>query len=238
MISIHALRGEGDATRKRTVSRQSHFNPRPPWGGRLARVPRAELSYKFQSTPSVGRATPVPPLSNARCRYFNPRPPWGGRLGQKRLFEWLRQFQSTPSVGRATAPYSFQITSSKYFNPRPPWGGRPLKSTTTADAQRISIHALRGEGDVRGRVARNSSRHFNPRPPWGGRHRLAHSAFLLELFQSTPSVGRATGDGDERGRGIDISIHALRGEGDRSGVRFCQTNRDFNPRPPWGGRRA
>ena len=33
-----------------------------------------------------------------------------------------------------------------------------------------------------------------------------------------------------------ISIHALRGEGDPSGVRFAVNCKDFNPRPPWGGR--
>ena len=34
------------------------------------------------------------------------------------------------------------------------------------------------------------------------------------LFQSTPSVGRATNDIAENWVEIDISIHALRGEGD------------------------
>ncbi len=37
-------------------------------------------------------------------------------------------------------------------------------------------------------------------------------------------------------RGRNISIHALRGEGDRSrNTLFCPA-RYFNPRPPWGGR--
>ena len=34
-ISIHALRGEGDADNATTGTRTENFNPRPPWGGRL-----------------------------------------------------------------------------------------------------------------------------------------------------------------------------------------------------------
>ena len=57
---------------------------------------------------------------------------------------------------------------------------------------RISIHALRGEGDSRA-ISDSSNRvNFNPRPPWGGRHEDKLIAFEDSLFQSTPSVGRAT----------------------------------------------
>ena len=35
-ISIHALRGEGDARPHKKQLRSVYFNPRPPWGGRLA----------------------------------------------------------------------------------------------------------------------------------------------------------------------------------------------------------
>ena len=34
LISIHALRGEGDAILWFAVHRSIYFNPRPPWGGR------------------------------------------------------------------------------------------------------------------------------------------------------------------------------------------------------------
>ena len=34
-ISIHALRGEGDIFRCQCLSGGRYFNPRPPWGGRL-----------------------------------------------------------------------------------------------------------------------------------------------------------------------------------------------------------
>ena len=37
--------------------------------------------------------------------------------------------------------------------------------------------------------------------------------------------------------GLCISIHALRGEGDLNMADDIRLLNDFNPRPPWGGRR-
>ena len=82
---------------------------------------------------------------------------------------------------------------------------------------------------------------------------------LAALFQSTPSVGRATVQATTNAVGNAISIHALRGEGDdrlrfenkedkefqstpsvgratAAGGIFAAGQRHFNPRPPWGGR--
>ena len=79
------------------------------------------------------------------------------------------------------------------------------------------------------------------------------------MIQSTPSVGRATelqayadrlrnisihalrGEGDHRIRdnlsdAKRISIHALRGEGDITPLAIFPRMWHFNPRPPWGGR--
>ena len=79
-------------------------------------------------------------------------------------------------------------------------------------------------------------------------------------FQSTPSEGRATRDRRQGRRNGPISIHALRGEGDRPAASTRHTNQrisihalrgegdvlaehivnhalNFNPRPPRGGRR-
>ena len=57
-------------------------------------------------------------------------------------------------------------------------------------------------------------------------------------FLSTPSARRATSAGGWKGRHRDISIHALREEGDtaRPASRSCAKN--FYPRPPRGGRRS
>ena len=42
-ISIHALRGEGDARALARQQRKRHFNPRPPWGGRQTPFSDLEL---------------------------------------------------------------------------------------------------------------------------------------------------------------------------------------------------
>ena len=79
---------------------------------------------------------------------------------------------------------------------------------------------------------------FYPRPPRGGR-RPAHSSNTLPVqFLSTPSARRATdfyfgGDSYEQ-----ISIHALREEGDEMQERVCTVLAHFYPRPPRGGRPA
>ena len=136
-----------------------------------SRRPRATTISRFQSTPSVGRATvtgetdsdlvidfnPRPPWGGRRYRrkisclncHFNPRPPWGGRPAQGgRKFKSCK-FQSTPSVGRATRPNLFRLQYRRNFNPRPPWGGRPEASMCPVSRLKISIHALRGEGDCK-----------------------------------------------------------------------------------------
>ena len=58
------------------------------------------------------------------------------------------------------------------------------------------------------------------------------------LFLSTPSARRATVNLDELLNYKEISIHALREEGDMYSARAPRTSRHFYPRPPRGGRRS
>ena len=75
-VSIRAPRAGGDFPLPSPRDRLHRFNPRPPRGGRLHRLP-------------VRR---VPPC-------FNPRPPRGGRrLGLHRL-DWLGSFNPRPPRG-------------------------------------------------------------------------------------------------------------------------------------------
>ena len=124
-ISIHALRGEGDDI---TSAQNRWLN-------------------EFQSTPSEGRATALPFTflfwggisihalrgegdgvichSIIMSANFNPRPPRGGRHNGDNAQKRLHTFQSTPSEGRAT-----RSLFPRFRLPH------------------ISIHALRGEGDI------------------------------------------------------------------------------------------
>ena len=127
IISIHALRGEGDRILIGEYVRRLYFNPRPPRGGRLVFFGFNLKHSLFQSTPSAGRATSGRLQKNSRIRNFNPRPPRGGRpIISPKNTRNLR-FQSTPSAGRATKFMSSLTRPIMYFNPRPPRGGRHFR---------------------------------------------------------------------------------------------------------------
>ena len=130
-------------------SESFNFYPRPPRGGRLARLWLMQPSWTN----------------------FYPRPPRGGRRGKYKDMIAARIFLSTPSARRATVTSSKCRRAVSYFYPRPPRGGRPGTFTRTATAGSdfyprpprggrreqnflrvrpldISIHALREEGDA------------------------------------------------------------------------------------------
>ena len=70
----------------------------------------------------------------------------GDRLGIA-AFKRGNPFLSTPSARRATADGRRGQSSRKDFYPRPPRGGRPEIRKQFLQIRRISIHALREEGD-------------------------------------------------------------------------------------------
>ena len=168
---------------------------------------------------------------------FYPRPPRGGRRQGRCPDCQPLEFLSTPSARRATLSASYYYTFSKIsihalreegdrswasiiwfplnFYPRPPRGGRPYMDCINTAGDFISIHALREEGDrvaccvcmvARLFLSTPSARratpqraaisdcwkYFYPRPPRGGR---------LSRWAVCPAQH-------------DISIHALREEGD------------------------
>ena len=124
-----------------------------------------------------------------------------------------------------------------YFYPRPPRGGRPRCLVAYLDCSKISIHALREEGDVSTSDRRRSCRYFYPRPPRGGRPRTAETQPCAAIFLSTPSARRATPARPGKLGALTISIHALREEGDPSCSSRAAGASYFYPRPPRGGRR-
>ena len=118
----------------------------------------------------------------------------------------------------------------------------------------ISIHALREEGDAKATEIEVEILNFYPRPPRGGRLGPAGEWSRVVPFLSTPSARRATytdtitltaseisihalrEEGDlspfKKGDiGASISIHALREEGDPSGYRRCKPLSKFLSTP-------
>ncbi len=122
------------------------------------------------------------------------------------------------------------------FNPRPPRGGRRFAAISVPISTKISIHALREEGDPRGERNRPPPPNFNPRPPRGGRPTAGRWIPPSAGFQSTPSARRATRVQSCGCIRAEISIHALREEGDSVFFFSFSLQKHFNPRPPRGGR--
>ena len=125
LISIHALRVEGDHADVVNWFVDMHFYPRPPGGGRpglpAGRKSRRQISIhalrvegdgqqwvcdeidlKFLSTPSGWRATPDLYIMQRGGWDFYPRPPGGGRLDLREPTTAPEIFLSTPSGWRAT----------------------------------------------------------------------------------------------------------------------------------------
>ena len=102
-ISTHALREEGDQPGQLGKQRQSHFYPRPPRGGRLAKFAHSVIhamisTHALREEGDRGQAT----NNQVAAKNFYPRPPRGGRPRLK-------------IPGR---------TAFADFYPRPPRGGR------------------------------------------------------------------------------------------------------------------
>ena len=133
---------------------------------------------------------------------------------------------------------SLERTARRDFYPRPPRGGRPLPRPRTWQRKT----------------------YFYPRPPRGGRHAAPWPMAGYDQFLSTPSARRATTApgpmptarsnfyprpprggrrafrATQRTKTWEISIHALREEGDSSGSFSREEAPNFYPRPPRGGR--
>ena len=79
-------------------------------------------------------------------------------------------------------------------------------------------------------------RHFYPRPPRGGRRSSSKGNGKACKFLSTPSARRATVRQSRLSGSHQISIHALREEGDSTSSVRVFSPLNFYPRPPRGGR--
>ena len=178
----------------------------------------------------------MPPSANRqRQSDFYPRPPRGGRQGFTPVPHQSGLFLSTPSARRATWTATLRRSFTKFLS-TPSARRATLFTTTKASLITISIHALREEGDSGCRFCSCRTFYFYPRPPRGGRHAHISIPAPFAQFLSTPSARRATYKRTELEPSMDISIHALREEGDSRRKRSKSNLKYFYPRPPRGGR--
>ena len=146
-ISIHALREEGDKGVYicEACGTDISIHALREEGDAMRQIRGLTQGISIHALREEGDARAVPAMTTPAN--FYPRPPRGGRR--------------SASVQR--------YHRSLYFYPRPPRGGRPASFTRVCASAAISIHALREEGDVIGRIVSVRVCHFYPRPPRGGR---------------------------------------------------------------------
>ena len=150
----------------------------------------------------------------------------------------MLKFLSTPSARRATHHSAGQSNRHGNFYPRPPRGGRPWLFLARGGSRRISIHALREEGDKNPRVEIEIEEMISI-------HALREEGDLAPLqsldriskFLSTPSARRATPQQAHTGAGMsDFYPRPPRG-GRLAGISTPRSSCiNFYPRPPRGGR--
>ena len=172
---------------------KKNFYPRPPRGGRRIRTGTRTHREKFLSTPSARRATMIDPMYFAEKSFLSTPSArratvflcqvvdnWQisihalreeGDIPGVTDFSTFLIFLSTPSARRATRLSCPNPIQPRYFYPRPPRGGRPFLIISPLLDVKISIHALREEGDQRQRAGQRRASNFYPRPPRGGRPR-------------------------------------------------------------------
>ena len=191
LISIHALREEGDLLRFFVSLRfWISIHALREEGDRRSAAQRPRRSISIHALREEGDHPTI--TDKSPPAHFYPRPPRGGR----------------PSTMQP-------VSSTANFYPRPPRGGRPHpvsvrfamgKFLSTPSARRATQEPLKG-GEPHG--------YFYPRPPRGGRHPQRGTHLVWVRFLSTPSARRATWRREALCRGrLSISIHALREEGD------------------------
>ena len=152
--------------------------------------------------------------SSRASRNFYPRPPRGGRLSYfiKKVKSFFISIHALREEGDPRQKN--RLKKVRYFYPRPPRGGRPgirphlqrmVQFLSTPSARRATSAFL---------VPADFDQDFYPRPPRGGRRYTPTRRRMCHAFLSTPSARRATRSFELSVKLSDISIHALREEGD------------------------
>ena len=170
-ISIHALREEGDSLTSTSGRFSAYFYPRPPRGGRLNCLTQPSFTLRFLSTPSARRATGVQRGQQQQGGISIHALREEGDFLLQRLDHFIKisihalreegdlfisprpvcssEFLSTPSARRATCECIVDIDSTTEFLSTPSARRATLSSVPLSLRQKISIHALREEGDVK-----------------------------------------------------------------------------------------
>ena len=192
MISIHALREEGDSAGKEHQNAGRYFYPRPPRGGRrygdkgissVQTISIHALREEGDETMSIksyiadtisihalreeGDQIVLQATDGQKYISIHALREEGDRAERFCTLEWII-FLSTPSARRATVLGEVKPVTSviSIHALREEGDGQCMRHRS---ACRISIHALREEGDGKNLLFRPLRFYFYPRPPRGGR---------------------------------------------------------------------
>ena len=133
LISIHALRKEGDRSTLCQITHPRYFYPRPPQGGRHDLQITVLFANIFLSTPSARRATLAALIPRNKIRQFLSTPSARRATDNPSGYFDPDLFLSTPSARRATGGNPDRTRIAHDFYPRPPQGGRQQNLINTVD---------------------------------------------------------------------------------------------------------
>ena len=200
--------------RRPRACRCSYFYPRPPRGGRRAFVPVGDVGCSISIHALREEGDRSSSCTTHRPSDFYPRPPRGGRrYGYGKHKVWVI-FLSTPSARRATAVSPSNTYKLTFLSTPSARRATTILARSMQRGEFLSTPSAR-RATVRSVLSQSSRMDFYPRPPRGGR--------LPEIINEEEQ--------------LDISIHALREEGDQRRGQAHFSFADFYPRPPRGGRR-
>ena len=193
VISIHALREEGDLS--------------------LALISSLPETISIHALREEGDVRSLRPYSTPEN--FYPRPPRGGRRWRYTAEEPPKEISIHALREEGDRGYCFAVLPLAGFLSTPSARRATAPAPVITEEQHISIHALREEGDSTLPGWRKTERYFYPRPPRGGRRPARRSASMntCYFYPRPPRGGRLLREGLALGQ-LDISIHALREEGD------------------------
>ena len=213
IISIHALREEGDRSSAGIRPRSPNFYPRPPRGGR----PTSSAAASARREISIHALR-----EEGDCCY---------QAGQDSVLISIHALREEGD-GHSGAV----LRGDTDFYPRPPRGGRQFSTTTSKRSERISIHALREEGDASALTALLTVKNFYPRPPRGGQPGALRTPWgPWNFYPRPPRGGRPAMNADVTGTFVFLSTPSARRATGAAG-QYAQCPEHFYPRPPRGGR--
>ena len=192
IISIHALREEGDLSLSGSASTDARFLSTPS-------ARRATASYRHFLPPvqisihalrEEGDAVLHHTVFIALISIHALREE--GDLLVLVGIKHVDKFLSTPSARRATRPRRRPCRLHPNFYPRPPRGGRPRPDYQMRQTMEFLSTPSARRATRRDRNRRCRHKHFYPRPPRGGRPWQAIACGWKNQFLSTPSARRAT----------------------------------------------